>query len=555
MNKAHLPQKQRLITQLELGVPAGFEFKLGLLVASLQALSAVALMGFSAWLISRAAEQPPVMYLMVAVVAVRGFALGRASFRYVERLLLHNAAFKLMAELRPTLFAKLIPLAPAGLGANRSEVVTRLVNDVDETQNLSLRILSPIFQSGAVLLVTVGYLYFQVPYSALVIMLWCLAAILIALPLSTWLANRTNRSLAQERAMLNDSTMTLIENIDVLQAFGWLPAQLNQINSAQKQLNRAARMQALSAGVGQSLFLICAAFATGGSVYFAAKAQANLLLDPRMLAVFALVPIAVFDTLTALQPVLGLLQRYRVSANRVLEVLQSEPSPELCEPISATGTPNGFRSLELNKVSIRYPLQNKLAVQNISLQITPGQNLLIAGPSGAGKSSVASVLLGLLNPVDGEYLVNGLPRQLVAGDELRKLVGYQEQNPTIFSGSLRTNLLLAKPEATDADLWQVLERVKLASMFEQRQGLQTELGERGFAISGGEAQRIALARMFLANFAVMIFDEPTSSVDPETAKELVGDLVAIAKADSTRACIFISHDPQFLGLVDNTLRI
>ena len=549
-------RRHRFANQMALGIPAGSNFKLGLFVAALQALCAVALMGFSAWLISRAAEQPPVMYLMVAVVCVRAFALGRASFRYGERLLLHNAAFRHMAQLRPRLFAKLIPLAPAGLGANRAEAVTRLVNDVDETQNLALRVLAPVIQAATVVAVTVAYLYFVVPLAALQILLWCLVAIGIALPLSTWLANRANNSQAFERADLNHQTLTLIENIDVLQAYQWLPAQLDTIREVQDKLNRLARQQALSSGLGQSLFLICAALATGGSAYFAALTLVTQDSLPRvMLAVFALVPIAVFDTLNALQPVLGQLRRYRVSANRVLDILDSKPDALIAEPETATNALDHFANLELKYVSAKYPGAAATAVSGLNLQLQPAQTLLLSGPSGAGKSTVANVLLGFLNPVAGEYLINGTPRQTFSGESLRKVIGYQEQNPTIFGGTLRTNLLLAKPAATDSELWAALERVKLASMFEAREGLDTQLGERGFAISGGEAQRVALARMLLADFQVLIFDEPTANVDPETGDALIEDLLALASVELGKSCIFISHDERFESLVDQVVRL
>jgi ATP-binding cassette subfamily C protein CydC len=552
---------------LRLGLPTGNDFKLGLLMAAFQALSALALMGFSAWLISRASEMPPVMYLNMAIVGVRGFALGRAAFRYAERLLLHNSAFRLMSDLRPRVFAKLIPLAPAGLGANRADTVTRLVTDVDEAQNLSLRILSPVVQAVMVSAATVSFFWITAPAAGMWVLACIIAAVLLALPLASWLATAANSNIAFDRSSLNQRTMTLIENLDVIDSFGWLPKHREGIAQAQRQLTRTSQRQALAAGMGQSLFLVCATLATAGAAYFAGlqNAQGSVhgslpgSLPGVMLAVFALVPIALFDTLTALQPVAGVWQRYRAGASRVLEILESTPDPLIAEG-HGTSNPTSLKQLKLINLSAKYPGQTSMAVSEVNLTVNAGQNVLITGASGRGKSTIANVLLGFLNPVAGEYLIDGTPSSRIAPDSLRRLIDYQEQSPTIFTGTLKTNLLLAKPDATNEELWQVLRRVKLAVTFEKREGLETQLGERGHAISGGEAQRVALARSILADFKVLMFDEPTANVDPETAAELAADLLAIAKSDPNRASIFISHDPifkieMFASQLDSTLNV
>ena len=549
---------------LRLGLPAGKDFRLGLLMAAFQSISALALMGFSAWLISRASQMPPVMYLNMAIVGVRGFALGRAAFRYLERLLLHNSAFRLMSDLRPRVFAKLIPLAPAGLGHNRADTVTRLITDVDEAQNLSLRILSPVVQAVMVSAATVSFFWITVPAAGIWVLACILAAVLVAIPLANRLASTANSTISVDRSRLNQRTMTLIENLDVLDSFGWLPEHRARIDQAQNQLNKSSLRQAVAAGVSQSLFLVCATFATAGAVYFAGfqvehGTEAQGALPGVMLAVFALVPIALFDTLAALQPIAGVWQRYRSGTSRVLEILESTPDPLIAEGVGASN-PLTLQQLQLTNVSAKYPGQSSMAVSGVNLTVMPGMNILITGASGRGKSTIANVLLGFLNPVVGEYSIDGIPASQIAPESLRRLIGYQEQNPTIFTGTLKTNLLLAKPNASDEEIWQVLRRVKLATTFEKREGLDTQLGERGQAISGGEAQRVALARSILADFKVLVFDEPTANVDPETAAELTSDLLQIAKTDTTRASIFISHDPIFTvnelaKLVDSSLTI
>jgi len=535
-----------LVSIIRLGIPRHKTFWLGLLVAVLQSLSALALMATSAWLISRAAEQPPVMYLMIAVVGVRAFALGRAFFRYVERLLLHDAAFRMLADLRPRVFAKLIPFAPAGMGSNRADTVTRLINDVDETQNLSLRVLAPTLQALVTSGAAVGFLWVLVPNAGIALAVCILAAVFIGLPLSSALATRANRATASDRSALNQGAAVVLENLELLESYGWLEHYRADLEVSQQKLTRGARRLALSAGIGQSLFLLEATLATGSTSYIASLEVSSGRLAGVMLAVFALVPMAVFDSLTNLQPVVGVWQRYRASSSRVADLLDAEPDHSIAEPNEGVEL-DSFSALQFVNVSATYPSAEYPSVQDVTFDVLPGENMLIQGPSGYGKSTIANVMAGFLNPSSGSYRINGLDRVEVKTTSLRKLVGYQEQTPTIFSGSLRANLALAKPNANDEELWALLDRVRLASTFKDREGLDTQLGEFGHKISGGEAQRIALARSLLADFKVIVFDEPTANVDDETSAQLIDDMLAIAKNDKTRACIFISHDDGLLG--------
>lgn len=528
---------------IRLGLPKQKGFKLGLFVSVLQGISAVALMATSAWLISRAAEQPPIMFLNIAVVLVRGFALGRAFFRYTERLVLHNAAFAMLTELRPRLFAKLIPLAPAGLGrANRADTVTKLVNDVDEIQNLPLRVIAPLLQSTAVSLLTVGALAWLNPGSGASLLIALLLAVFVALPVSARASVASNAKAAQIRADLNVASATFVENLEVLQAYGWVEDQLKLVSDAQQETLKLSRDQAITAGLGAGMFSALAAVATAASAYFGGIAVQAQQTPGVMLAVFALVPLAVFDILQNVQPAIGAWQRYKASANRVHELLTDEVPTELA--VSKGSAPlDQIRSIEVRDLTAKYPGTENPASRPGSFSLHAGQSLLLQGPSGSGKSTTALVLSGLLNPAGGSYLINGEPADSFLAGSVSARIGYLEQTPVVFMGSLRTNLLIAAPETTDTDLWAVLERVNLAETFRAREGLDTELGERGVAISGGEAQRMALARALLANFEVLIFDEPTANVDPATAEQLWADLLGTLKSDNSKMAIFISHEP------------
>lgn len=528
---------------IKLGLPKQRGFKLGLFVATLQGISAVALMATSAWLISRAAEHPPIMFLNIAVVLVRGFALGRAFFRYVERLLLHNAAFGMLTKLRPQLFARLIPLAPAGLGRDSSaNIVTKLVSDVDEIQNLPLRVLAPLLQSSLVSLLTVGVLTALNPGAGLSLLATLILAAFVALPLSARASAKSNLDAASARARLNMESTAFVENLEILQAYGWVEIQRARVESAQQAMLKIARDQAITAGLGSASFSVLAAIATAASAYFGGLAVHAQQTPGVMLAVFALVPIAVFDILQNVQPAIGAWQRYKASAMRVSDLMTRRVPPELKLPEG--GKPlESVKRIELRDVTAKYPEAEVPITRKLSFELNAGQSLLLQGPSGAGKSTAALLLSGLLNPASGSYLINGNSAASYRAQDLSARIGYLEQTPVMFMGTVRANLLIGSPNASDAELWGALERVRLAETFRGREGLETELGERGVAISAGEAQRLALARALLADFDVLIFDEPTANVDPATSELLWRDFLEMLAHQPTKMAVFISHEP------------
>ncbi|MFM5905690.1 MAG: thiol reductant ABC exporter subunit CydC [Micrococcales bacterium] len=540
---------------LALGLPQDRGFRLGLAVSALQALSAVALLGVSAWLISRAAEQPPVLYLQIAVVLVRGFALGRATFRYLERVLLHNSAFKMLGAIRPRIFGSLIPLAPAGLSSlNRGVTVSKLVSDVDELQNLPLRVLSPLIQSIVVSIFSVAFFAWLSPGAAWTLAMCLAGAFFIAIPVSTGLAAAANGTANSYRRQLAGNTLDLLENLEVLEAYGWADSIRSRVTRSETALLRIASRNSLSTGIGQGLITLFTALATFGSAWFGAKAVSAGQIPGVMLASLALLPMAVFEVVTTAQPVLLTWQRYQESAQNLLALLDNEPD-ESISPAQGTRTLDHVKSLELKNLTASYPRALEPAIDGFNLKLRAGESVLLRGPSGVGKSTIALVLMRFLAPSSGEYQINEVSADQYDSDSIRARIGYIEQSPAIFMGTLRANLLIGKPNASDQELWQVLDRVDLAETFRQRDGLDTQVGERGVAVSGGEAQRIALARALLADFDVIVFDEPTSNVDTVTGQKLVRDLLSLAKQKSSRAVVLISHDPEHQGLVDQVIRL
>ncbi len=541
-----------MFSLLKFGVPRSRNFSLGLLVALLQGMSAVALLATSAWLISRAAEQPPVMYLMIAVVGVRGFALGRATFRYGERLLLHDSSFRMLSKWRPLVFEKLIPFSPAGFSAvNRGQILSRVVSDVDELQNLPLRVISPLSQSVGVSLITTVGLALVLPAAAAILAVALFAAFFIAMPLSGWLGKNADVSKARINANLAEQSLEMLENHDVWLAYGWMAKHRKQLNQIENQLTKISNSSSISNGVGQALFSLLTTVATLGTAWVGARAVASELQPGVLLAVFTLLPLAVFDVVANAQPVYSAWHRFVASANRVDELLK-QPVPAIIQPSSGTKIVSEFKSLRFEGVSLRYPT-GPVVANGISFELHEGETMVLHGISGAGKTSVALAITRFLEPIKGSIFLNDNPICEYQIENVREHLGYVEQDPVIFMGTLKDNLLIAKPTASTSELEQVVEKVGLSRTFDLREGLQTQLGERGSLISGGEAQRVALARALLADFDVLILDEPTANVDQATSLELVKDLLGAAKQRKNRAVILITHDKQLSAFADKVI--
>ncbi|MEY3908136.1 MAG: thiol reductant exporter subunit CydC, partial [Actinomycetota bacterium] len=293
-----------MLRLLKLGLPKSFGFRLGLLVSVLQGLSGVALLATSAWLISRASEQPPVMYLSIAVVGVRGFALGRASFRYAERVLLHDSSFRMLAQQRPKILAKLIPFAPAGLSVEgRGQIMSRVVGDVDELQNLPLRVLlSPLIQSVAVSVIAVLGLGFLLPSAGLALALCLVGAFALAMPLAGLISKSSDAQLSPVRADFANQSLDLLEHLDLLTAFNWVASRRAYLEESESKLKALVTKSSVSTGLGLALLSLLSITATVSLSFLGAGSVSAAQNPGVLLAVFALVPMAVFDSVQASAP-------------------------------------------------------------------------------------------------------------------------------------------------------------------------------------------------------------------------------------------------------------
>ncbi|MBS3179534.1 MULTISPECIES: thiol reductant ABC exporter subunit CydC [unclassified Pseudoclavibacter] len=541
---------------LRLAMPSARRLWPSIAMGLLSAICAVALLATSAYLLTRASEIIHILLLGIAIVGVRAFAIGRAVFRYVERLLGHDASFRQLAELRVGVLERLIPLAPAGLATHRrGDLLTRLVSDVDELQFLPLRVAQPLIIAGLTSTLAVVGIWLVSAPAAIVLALCLLLAGIVATTTNLAISGRADREAAPLRAALNDRIYETVSNFETLEAYGALDAKLAEVDAADARLRDALVSRARGSGAVAGSVMLFSGLATARAPAVGINPTVDGTLLAPMLTLIALVPMALFEIFAQVPQAVAAWRQVRASAVRVADVApgdapKSLPDAQLLpEPRQGPTRPV---TLALDGVSAFWPGDPGPAIREISLELAPGDRLLVEGESGAGKTTLANVLVRFLD-YEGSYQLNGVEAKEYAPAQVRGVVGLIEQRPHIFDETIRQNLLFAKPDADDAELEAVLRRVGLGAWLEERGGLEARVGEHGSLMSGGQAQRIALARGILADFPVLVLDEPTANVDPALADRLVAELLDASGAE--RSVVIISHTPVDPSLVTRALRL
>ncbi|MFC5801244.1 thiol reductant ABC exporter subunit CydD [Streptomyces formicae] len=523
---------------------------LALLLGSLALGSAVGLMAVSGWLISRASEQPPVLYLMVAVTATRAFGIGRAVFRYAERLVSHDAVLRMLADLRVGVYRRLERLAPAGLRrTRRGDLLSRLVADVDALQDYWLRWLLPAGVAVVVGTGAVGFTAWLLPEAGAVLAVGLLAAGVAVPAVSGACARRAERRLAPARGALAARVVDLLRGTAELTVSGALKGRIAAVRDADQVLTRIASRTASATALGAGL----SALACGLTVVFAAYAGVIAVHAGRIegveLAVVVLTPLAAFEAVTGLPLAVQYRQRVKRSAERVFEVLDA-PAP-VHEPSHPAPTPASPFPLQVRGLAARHAGQDGDALDGLELSLTAGKRVAVVGASGSGKTTLAQVLLRFLDARAGTYTLGGMDAAALDGDTVRRFVGLCAQDAHIFDSSIRENLRLARTDASDAELRAALAGARLLEWADGLpDGLDTLVGEHGAQLSGGQRQRLALARALLADFPVLLLDEPAEHLDLATADALTADLLA---ATEGRTTLLITHRLRGIESVDEVL--
>ena len=510
----------------------------------------VALMTAAGYLISRAAELPPILSLTTIIVVVRFLALSRPLARYLERLASHDLALRALGRIRASVYERIEPLAPAELAAfRRGDLVSRLVADVDDLQGLYLRGLGPPVVGLVVAVSCVIAVAFVLPAAALVLALG-LALGGIAVPLlAAGLGRRIGCRHAAARGELTAELVELLHGAEELAAYGREDDALDRVRDADRELVGLGHRDALVSGIADAGSILVAGLTAAGVLAVAVAAHDAGSLDRVLVAALALLAISSFDAVAPLPDAARELSRTLSAGRRILELTGREPA--VTDPDRPQRPRRG--AVELHDVTARYAPGDPPVLERFDLRIDPGARVALVGPSGSGKTTVTSLLLRFLDPEHGRVMIGGRDVRELRQEDVRSTFALAGQEAHVFDSTIRENLRLARPEATEEALHEVLRRVRLDDWVRSlAHGLDTHVGEEGARLSGGQRQRLVVGRALLMDAPVLVLDEPTAHLDGPTAEALVTD---VFDAADDRSVLLITHRPEGLALVDHVVRL
>ena len=517
---------------------------LATLLGALAAASGVALTATAGWLIVRAAEQPPVLILILAIVGVRTFGIARPVLRYAERLVGHAAALRMLAEERARVYDDLVPLVPGRLGPHRGDLLARVVDDVDAVLDEQLRVRLPVLTSALVVAGATVFTALVSPVAVLPVLGSALVGGAAALGLSWWTARRAEAAFVRERGALSALVGSVLDGAPDLVAWQAAGRAADAVRAVAVRLARAAGRAAGGAALGRAV----ATLAAGVGVVAVLHVAAGTTSGP-MLALLGLLPLALLDVLLPLADAGQLAVRTRAARERLAALACTEPAvTDPAEPVAA----GPGRDLAVERVHAGWG--EEAVLRDVGLGLPAGSRVAVVGPSGSGKSTLVALLLRFLDPQRGSVALDGRRLDRLALSDVRARIGLVDDDPHVFASTLRENLRLARPGADDAELLAALDRARLTPWVAQLpEGLDTFLGDGHADVSGGERARIGVARALLGDRRVLVLDEPTAHLDSGTAEALAADVLGTS-ADG-RSVVWVTHGRAGLDRVDRVLRL
>ena len=469
--------------------------------------------------------------------------------RYAERMVSHSLTFKLLADLRTWFYSRLEPLAPARLLRYRSgDLLSRIVKDVEELENAYLRIVSPVAVTAIISFLACLVFYVFDPALAL-LALGSLVATGVGVPLLVGrLARGLGRRQLELRAELNARIVDGVQGVQDLLAFGREDDQRRDIAALNRKLGRVQGRMAFITGLQDAMGDLMMNLAMLAILVLAIPLVAAGEIRGVYLAFLVLAILGSFEAVQPLGTAFQFLGRSVGAGERLFEIVDSEP--EVTDPAKPLSPP-AKGNLEFDRVSFRYEAGGPPVLEDVNFVLEPGKRVAVVGPSGAGKSTLAHLVLRFWDPSSGRIKLGCRDMREYAQEDLRALFGVVAQDTHVFNDTLRGNLLLAKPEATDAELYRVVAQARMSGLVERLpEGLDSPLGEQGLKLSGGERQRLAVARALLKDAPLLVLDEPTAHLDPVTERELPD---ATYEATRDRATLVITHRLVRMEEVDEIL--
>lgn len=529
---------------------------LGIILAVTSLAASIGLLSLSGWFLAASAlvGSSLLFNFFYPSSGVRGLAIGRTVSRYFERLVTHDATFRVLANLRVAVFRRLIPLSPAKLSQYRhSELLNRLVADVDTLDTLYLNLLSPFVSAVMVILFMAIGLSFVSPLLAVVIC-GSLTVLLLIFPwLFYHLGRKTGKIVVQARAEYRSRFIEWIQLNAELLLFGKLPQASAQLQHTEQQWLNAQSRESQLGGLSNALLvlingiLVCVVLLLSASAIHALTAE-----NPQ--ALIALVVFCVLASLEILTPIgIAFLHLGQViaSAERLNEITAQQPMVQFNGNAAWQTVSGGQPLICFEQVEFRYPQQNDAVLKQLNFEVAAGQKVAILGKTGSGKSTIFQLLTRNYDPTAGAIRLNFCNLADYAEATLRQKIALLSQRVHIFSSTLRDNLLMGNPNASDDALKQVLAQVELGDLL-QAEGLDLWLGEGGRPLSGGEQRRLGLARLLLSEAEIILLDEPTEGLDRETEQQILKLLFSTCQQ---RTLLMITHRLSAIERFDRVYRL
>jgi ATP-binding cassette subfamily C protein CydC len=519
--------------------------------------SGIGLMTLSAYLISDAALHPSYTALLFAILGVRFFGIVRGAWRYAERVVAHEVSFRLLARLRVWFYQALEPLAPARLlvrTQTRSRVYTsgdllsRIVSDIETLQDFYVRTMAP-----PLVAVVIGIIMWFVPGAFnLAFAIVLLAFYLLAgagVPLVMYLlSRRLEERIIHTRSDLKMALIDTIQGMPDLLAFGREGQQSERVRGLNCQLVRLQAANACIRGLREAAGNVLMNLCVWTMLIVAIPLVRQGRLNGVYLAFLALAAVSSFEAIPPLSAAAQGLRGCLAAARRLFAIIDAPPA--ICDPLLPSPIPSNFE-LEVHHLSFRYAPNAPYALSNICFTLPQGGCLALVGPSGAGKSTLVNILQRFWEYEEGSIRLGGHELRVYHQEDLRRLVSVVEQRPHLFNASIRDNLLLARPGASQDEVEAAARGARLHDFVQSLpQGYETLIGEQGLKLSGGERQRLAIARALLKNAPVLLLDEVTANLDPLTEQEILQTVRILLPG---RTAIIITHRLLGLEMADEIL--
>ncbi|HCG6641891.1 cysteine/glutathione ABC transporter ATP-binding protein/permease CydC [Vibrio parahaemolyticus] len=538
-----------LLPYLKLYKKHWFGLSLGMLLAFLTLAASIGLLTLSGWFISAAAVAGltvarETFNYMLPGAGVRGAAMARTAGRWGERVVSHNATFKLLTDLRIFFFKKLAPLIPGRVSTMRdADLLNRLVADVDAMDHVYLRLVSPVIIGiFGILSLTAVLAFFD----------WHLALLLgsiLTIMLLVWpvlfyrLGKNNGEHLTHNKAQLRVATLDWLQGYSELSIFGAEERYRNLILEKQKQLLSNQFVNANLTGVASGLLMLVNGLTLVVMLWFAADGVGGRAPDP-WIALFAFATMASFEILMPIAGAFQYLGQTLTSARRLNEVILAEPDVVFPEQSKREEKP---LDIEFINIDFAYPDGQQKVLKDLSLSLPLGSKTAIVGQTGSGKSTLIQLLCRYWDVNQGEVLIGGASLKDWCESDLRSAITVVSQRVDVLNGTLRDNLLMASPNATDEQLADILTKVELGALLEEP-GLDAWLGDGGRQLSGGEKRRIGIARALLRDAPLLLLDEPTEGLDKRTEQKI---MALFNEYFANKTVVFITHRLIELENMDN----